>query len=684
MSRIDISTRRGFLEGAFGAGALVLATRILPEPAQAAALADKAVWSPSVYLGLEADGTVILVVHRSEMGTGIRSVLPSVLADELEADLAKVRIEQALGDKKYGSQNTDGSCSIRDFYDAFRQAGATARLMLERAAAAQWHVPAAECKARLHAVVHTPSGRSLAYSSLVQAASALPVPGKDEIRLKSPSEFRYIGKELPIWDQQAIVAGSASFGQDARVPGMVYASIERSPVFGGTVKSFNDAETLKVKGVRQTVQLDHFKPPHLFQALGGVAVIADNTWSAMQGRKRLQVQWEPGPNAAFDSAEFKASLQQTVRKPQKVVRNIGNVDQALASAAKTHEADYYCPLLAHASMEPPAAVAEFHAGKDGGQGKDGKVTVWAPVQDPQSVQDSVGAALGIPPANVTCHVTLLGGGFGRKSKPDFAVEAALLSRKTGKPVKVVWSREEDLRFDYYHTTGACYLKGALDAKGNLAALLHRSAFPTIGSTFEAGAESAMDIELGMNLIDPPLDIPHFRAENGPARNHVRIGWLRSVANVYHGFALSSFMDEMAHLAGRDPVEFLLSTLGPGRKLDFADLGGKYWNYNRTLADFPYDTARIRRVVELAAEKSGWANKKPSKGRALGIAALHTFLTSVAAVVEVEVDASGNVTIPRVDYAVDCGAVINPDRVRAQFEGAAVFGTSIAMLGEITA
>ncbi len=670
MRRIDVSTRRGFLEGMFSAGALVLGARVLRPSLKAAPGA----WSPSVYLGLETDGTAILVVHRSEMGTGIRGVLPSVLADELEADLSKVRIEQALGDKKYGSQNTDGSCSIRDFYATFREAGATARLMLERAAAALWKVPASECKARLHTVVHTPTGRTLSYASLVEAASKLPVPKKDEIKLKPTSEFRYIGKDLPIWDMQGIVTGKAVFGQDARVPGMVFASIERSPVFGGTLKSYSDAEARKVKGVQQTVQLEHFKPPHMFQPLGGVAVIADNTWSAMEGRKKLKVEWASGANASFESGTFKTGLMETVRKPQKAVRTIGNVEQAFGSAARVLDAEYYCPLLAHASMEPPAAVAEF---------KDGKVTAWAPVQDPQAVQATVGAVLGIPPENVTCHVTLLGGGFGRKSKPDFVAEAAVLSKKVARPVKVVWSREEDVRFDFYHTPGACYLKGGLDAQGRLQSLLHRSAFPTINSTFEAGAEYGMDIELGMNLIDPPIDIPNFRAENGPAKNHVRIGWLRSVANIYHGFALSSFLDECAHAGGKDPVEFLLASLGAGRKLDFADLGGKYWNYNKPLAEYPYDLARMRRVIELAAEKSEWSRKR-QKGRGVGIAALRSFLAFVAVVVEVDVDGSGNVQIPRVDFAVDLGTVVNPDRVRAQFEGAAVFGSSIAMLGEITA
>lgn len=675
MSRVELVSRRGFLGNLFSAGALVLGAKVLPLEALAAGEADKAAWRPSVYLGLETDGTIIIVAHRSEMGTGIRSVLPMVVADELEADWKRVKVEQAIGDARYGSQNTDGSCSIRDFYEAMREAGATARMMLERAAASEWGVPVSECKASNSEVIHAPSGRRLPYGALVTKAAAQPVPKKEELKFKSPSEFKYIGKNLPMIDQDDICSGKGTFGIDVRVPGMVFASIERPPVLGGKVKSFNDQEARKVKGVLQTVKIEEFKPPHGFQALGGVAVIAENTWAAMQGRKGLKVDWELNGNTAFESESYRKSLLEAARKPQKVVRNIGDVDAAISRAAKTHEAEYYVPLLAHAPMEPPAAVAEY---------KDGKVTAWAATQNPQAVQDAVAAALGIDKKDVICHVTLLGGGFGRKSKPDYVVEAAMLSKKVGKPVKVVWSREDDIRFDYYHAVAAMYLKAGLDAKGKPAAWLQRSVFPTIGSTFSADAQYGQEFEMGMGWVDLPYDIPNHRAENGPAQNHVRIGWMRSVANIYHAFAIHSFIDELADLAGRDRVEYLLEVIGEPRKIEIRPEGLKYWNNGQPQDKYPVDTGRLRRVIELAAEKSGWANKKPSKGRALGIAAHRSFLTYVAAVVEVEVDSRGAVRIPRIDIAVDAGSVIHPDRVKAQFEGAAVFGTSIAMLGEITA
>jgi isoquinoline 1-oxidoreductase beta subunit len=456
---------------------------------------------------------------------------------------------------------------------------------------------------------------------------------------------------------------------------MVYASIERPPVLGGKLKGFDDAEARKVTGVEQTIAIEGAQPPYGFNALGGVAVIANNTWAAAQGRKRLKIDWEYGPHAIFESGSYKRSLIETANKPQKVVRSVGDVDAALANAAKVVEANYYTPLLAHAPMEPPAAVADY---------RDGKVEAWAATQNPQEVQTTVAKALGIKPTDVICHVTLLGGAFGRKSKPDYVAEAAILSKKTGKPVKISWTREEDIQFDYYHSTSAMYFKAGLDASGKPTAWLARTAFPPIGSTFDEKERYGGAGELSMGFTDVPFDIANIRVENGPAEAHLRIGWLRSVANIYHAFGVQSFIDELAHAAGQDPVEYWLAALGAPRKMDFEGQPTKYSNYGKSLATYPVDTGRLRRVVELVAERSGWANKKPGNGRALGFAAHRSFLTYVAAVVEVNADASGKLRIARVDLAVDCGKAINPDRVKAQFEGAAVFGTSIALMGEITA
>ncbi len=680
MSLIENVSRRQFLGGVFSAGAFVVAARILPESVWAQeplyrTKADAAALHPSMYLGIEPDGTVFIVTHRSEMGTGIRTSLPLVAADELEADWGRVKIEQAIGDARYGDQNTDGSRSIRDFYDAFRQAGASARAMLISAAAAQWSVPASECSAQNHEVVHQKSGRKLGYGALVPAASKLSVPKKEELQFKPKSAWKYVGKERPIYDLKDITTGKAPFGLDIFRDGMVHASIEHPPVLGGTVKSLDDKDALAVKGVQQTVALDTFKPPHLFQPLGGVAVIANSTWAALQGRKKLKIDWNDGPHADFESAAFKQRLLTTVQAPCKVARNVGNVDAEFAKGGKVLEAIYYTPLAAHASMEPPAAVAEY---------ADGKVTVWCPTQNPQAVQDSVSAAVGIDKKNVICHVTLLGGGFGRKSKPDYAAEAAVLARKLGKPVKVVWTREDDIKFDYYHTTAAVYHKATMDGRGRPTAWLHRSAFPPIASTFIPNAREPMSFELDLGLVDLPYDVPNIRAENGPADAHVRIGWFRAVSNNFHAFAAHSFADEMAHAAGRDPLEYLLDLLGPGKIIDLKAQGVEYSNYGAPIDKYPVDSRRLRKVLEVAGEKSGWGKRKSGGGWGMGIATHRSFNTYVASVVEVQVDAQGGLKIPRIDQVVDLGTFINPDRIRSQMEGAAVMAAGLAMTGEITA
>jgi len=667
---LHVVERRAFLKYTFGAGALILGTHV----EAFASSADTAVFHPSVYLGIEPNGTVILIAHRSEMGTGSKSTLPMIMADELEADWKRVKVEQAIGDEKYGSQNTDGSCSIRDFVEIIRTAAASARTMLEQAAAQKWNVPAAECQAKNHFVVHTKSNKKAGFGELATAASKLPMPDKKSLKLKTDSEFRYINKNVPVVDQQDLCEGKGVFGLDAKMPNMLVASIEHSPVYGGTLVSFDAAETKKVPGVRDVVTIDRFKPPHNFQPLGGVAVLADTYWAALQGRKKLKVEWNLGPNASYDSDRYRDSLVAAAKQPGKIVRTQGNVEAGFASAAKIHEASYSTPLLSHAPMEPPAAVAEF---------KNGKVVCHAATQNPQAVQETVAGALGIDKKDVTCHVTLLGGGFGRKSKPDYVAEAALLSKKVGRPVKVIWSREDDIRTDFYHSTAGMYVKAGLDAGGKPTSWLHRSVFPSIGTTFDEKAEYAMDLEMGMGWNDLPFDIPNHQAENGPAKNHIRIGWLRAVANVYHAFAIHSFVDELAHLAGKDPVEYALSLIVPGRKIEMNPVGMKYWNHNQDQKTFPVDTARLRNVIDLVAQKSNWANRaKGGNGHGWGFAAHRSFLTYVAVATEVKVE-GGRVRIPNMHIAVDAGKTYNEDRVLAQFEGAGVFGTSIAMMSEIS-
>ena len=672
MKPIENVSRRGFLQGALVGGAFVLSARFIPDPLWAAeGEAAPAAIEPSLWMSISSDGTVTIVANRSEMGCGSRTALPLVVADELDADWSKVKIDQAIGDPKYGDQDTDGSHSVRSFFDQMRQVGAAGRTMLISAAAAQWKVAPKECTTEPHFVVHRATGRKLGYGELAAAAAKLPVPKADDLQLKSRAEWRYIGKETnALFDLADMVTGKAIFGMDATMPGMVYASIEHPPVLGQKIKSYDDKATLKVPGVKQTLTIETVKPPHKFQPLGGVAVIADNTWAAFKGRKSLKIEWDSSPHSAYNSAAYRKTLEATSQKPGKVVRNIGDVDAAFAKGGKVVEAEYYAPHLAHASMEPPVAVAEY---------RDGKVLAWAPTQNPQAVQDTVAGALGIKKEDVTCHVTLLGGGFGRKSKPDQVAEAAILSKQLGKPVKVVWTREDDIRFDFFHSVAAMYMKAAIAPNGKPTAWLQRSVFPPINSTFEADATYGDD-EMGLGWNNLPFDIPNHRAENGPADYHVRIGWLRSVANIYHAFAIQGFADELAKAADKDSVEYLLGLIGPSRILDF---GAKGDDAEEAKA-YPFDTGRLRRVVEIAAEKSGWGKRTMGKGRGLGIAAHRSFLTYVATVVEVEVDNKGQVHIPGVWTAVDAGTVVSPDNVRNQFEGAAVFGTSLALFGEITA
>jgi isoquinoline 1-oxidoreductase beta subunit len=675
---VENVSRRRFLQGGLAAGALVLSARFVSKRLWAAhgdEAAATAAFDPTVWLAIGSDGTVTIVAHRSEMGCGSRTALPLVVTDELDADWSRVKIEQATGDPKYGDQDTDGSHSVRSSFDLMRQVGATGRAMLISAAAAQWNVSAKDCSTEPHFVVHRASGRKLGYGELAAAAAKLPVPKKDELHYKSRAEWRYIGKESnALFDLPDMVTGKAIFGMDATMPGMVYASVEHPPVLGQKIKSYDDKATLKVAGVQKTVVMETVTPPHLFKPLGGVAVIGDNTWAAFKGRKALKIEWDSSPHSVYTSGPFRKTLEDTSRKPGKVVRNVGDVDAEFAKSAqagtKIVEAEYYTPHLAHVSMEPPVAVAEY---------RDGKVQAWAPTQNPQAAQDTIAAVLGIKKEDVTCHVTLLGGGFGRKSKPDQVAEAAILSKQLGKPVKVVWSREDDIHFDFFHSVAAMYMKAAVGADGKPTAWLQRTVYPPIASTFDASAVYAED-EMGLGWNNLPFDIPNHRAENGPADYHVRIGWLRSVANIYHAFAIHSFADELAHQANKDSVEYLLQLIGPDRIVKL-DLKGDEAEDDKT---YPVDTARLRRVVEIAAHNSGWGKRAMGKGHGLGIAAHRSFLTYVATVVEVEVDSKGQVHIPNVWTAVDAGTIVSPDNIRNQFEGAAVFGTSLALFGEITA
>jgi isoquinoline 1-oxidoreductase subunit beta len=696
-SGIENVSRRGILKGILSTTGLVLAVHVVPSRS---ALADDApkwgadgmphgtVNNPLAFVSVAPDGTVTIVCHRSEMGQGVRTGMPLIVADEMEADWARVKVAQATGDEaKYGNQDTDGSRSTRHFFMPMRQVGAAARTMLEAAAAKRWGVDVSDVEAKNHEVIQKSTGKKLGYGELAADASTMGVPSNVSVEktgaatpvslsLKDPSQFRYIGKEgTNIVDGFNITTGRATYGQDVRLPGQKYAVVARPAVMGGKVVSYDAAEAKKVPGVIQIVEIPAPSYPMKFQPSGGIAIIADNTWAAIQGRKALKITWDDGPHATYDSQAYRAQMEATAKQPGKVLRSDGDFAAAYASADKKVEAEYYIPHNAHATMEPPSATCRI---------VDGKAEVWTSVQSPQAAHDLVASYLGLPGENVTVNVTLLGGGFGRKSKPDFAVEAALCSKAVGgAPVKVVWTREDDIHNDFFHTVSLERIEAGLDKDGKVVAWRHNSVAPTILSLFAPDPKHEMPLEQGMGLVDMPFEVKNISIENGEAEAHTKIGWWRSVSNVPHGFAIQSFVAELASAAGKDQKAFLLDLIGPARILDVPQKVKSFWDYGENPEVYPIDTGRLRNVVELVTEKAGWGTRQVPKGHGLGLAVHRSFVSYVAAVIEAAVDEKGNVTVPRVDICVDCGPIVNPDRVRSQFEGAVVMGLGVGLLNEIS-
>jgi isoquinoline 1-oxidoreductase beta subunit len=668
LGKID---RRNFLKiTGFSTGGIILGMQFACSPSGGSANAKP--FSPNVYLTINPDGSVVIVAHRSEMGTGIRTSLPLVVADELEASWQRVTIVQAEGDEsKYGNQNTDGSFSVRMFFTPMRKAGAAARMMLEQAAANRWKVPVDECRAANHEVVHT-SGKKLGYGELAGDASALQLPADDAIRLKSKAEWKFINHFNNAYDTKDIVSGKARFGMDVTPEGAKYAVILRCPVAGGKFMSYNAEKARAVAGVLGIYEVAHTGFPAPFETpLGGIAVVADNTWTAISARDLIEVQWDNGPNADYDTDKYLGELLTKVKKEGKVRRSNGSIREAFARAEKVLESTYVIPHLSHAPMEPPNAVALV---------KDGKCEVWAPVQSPQWVRDSLVKALDMDAANVTVNVTLLGGAFGRKSKPDFVVEAALLSKQSGYPIKLQWTREDDIRHDFFHACAVQHVRVAFDKQKKVIAWNHRSAFPPIGGTTNTNELEPSAGELQLGMVDFPYDIPNISCESHEAPARTRIGWLRSVSNIQHAFAVGSMLDEIAAFRKMDPVDNLLDLLGADRDIPFKEMMPEFENYGEPLDQFPWNTARFRNVIKLVAEKSGWGQRLP-KGQGMGICAHKSFLTYVACVVKVSVE-GGKIRIPEVHYAVDCGVVVNRNSVINQFEGGAVFALSGALKGSI--
>jgi isoquinoline 1-oxidoreductase beta subunit len=671
-------SRRAALLG-LAAGTLVLAFRS-PTLAQAKKYGGDAMPGglkddPRIFLSIGDDGAVTLLCNRAEMGQGVRTSWAMVVADELEADLSRVRVVQAPGDEaRFGNQNTDGSRSMRHHFEPLRRIGAAARRMLEEEAAAQLGVPVREVAAQNHEVVHAPSGRRLAFGALARGAAARPVPGGATLVLKAPEQFRYIGREkIALIDNHDITTGQAVYGIDAQVPGMAFAIVARPPVYGAKVRRFDASEALKVPGVLKIVPIDAPAIPSAFQPLGGIGVVAENTFAAIKARGLLVIEWDDGPNAGYDSVQYRAALEAAADRPGLVVRDTGNTVAGLAAAPRRVSASYYIPHLAQAPLEPPTATARVTADS---------CEVWGSVQAPEAARTDLAKRFGLPLDKVIVRPLLLGGGFGRKSKPDFVAEAAILSRAMdGRAVKVTFTREDDIQHSFFHTVSVERLEAGLDASGKPTAWLHRTVAPTIRSIFAPNMRNEGAFELAMGAVDMPFAIPNIRVENPEAEAHTRIGWFRAVSNISHAFAIQSFAGELAAAAGRDAKEYLLELIGPDRLIEATALSDQ-WLYGEDPARYPFDTGRLRQVIETAAREAGWGRALP-RGQGLGIAAHRSFVSYAAAVVHAAVDARGTLTIPRVDIAFDCGAVVNPDRVRAQLEGAVIQGVSLATTGEIS-
>ena len=567
-------------------GVLVLGTCL---PTRKAAALDVAAgtFEPNLFLALDSDGTVRVTTHRSEMGQGIRTALAQVVADELDADWSRVSVVQAEGDAKYGDQNTDGSKSILLNYDRLRAAGASARLMLRQAAAKRWDVAVDTVAAVNHEVVHQASGRRLGYGELAGEAAALPVPG--DAPLKQETEHRFIGKGVTHIDAADIARGKGTFGADFRLPNMATAVIVRCPWLGGGVKNIANKPTDEPGLVGIEILDPAPSAGPVFAPLGGVAVVAEDTWSAVRIARELDIEWTASPNQDFDSDVLRQSLRDALGRPGTLVPGSakGDVDAAFEAGGTELEATYETPFLSHAPMEPPVAVADV---------SDGRCTVNAPLQDPQSARGLIAGYLSMAPDKVSVTPTLLGGAFGRKSKPDFALEAVELSKRLKRPVRVQWLREDDIRHDYFHAASAQYHRAVIDDAGRPTAWLQRTAFPSITSVFAAQLKDPAAWELDMGFSNLPYTVDNQRMEFAGIRPGVRVGWLRSVCNIFHAFSANVFADEMAAAVGRDPIEHRLAMFPSSGKLKPPG--------QQPLPGHELDFGRLRHVVERGARAIG--------------------------------------------------------------------------------
>jgi len=676
MKSIENVSRRGFLKVAgIASSSFVLGMSLPLTPAQAKSANNTVSHELNFFVSIASDSLVTLVCHRSEMGQGIRTSVPQIIAEELEADWQKVTVVQAKADKKYGSQGTAGSASIRNHFTSIRQIGAVARDMLEQAAANIWQVERSTVKAKKHFVIHNTTGEKISFGELASHAAKLTPPDSKTIKLKSNSEFSLIGKDVKLVDLDDIVAGKAKYAQDIQLPDMLIATIVRPPVVGGKVVSFDASQALKVKGVVDVIALKPRSIPVTTNPLSGVAVLANNTWAALEGRKKLNIVWEHGEKESHDSTEFSKKLAKKVNQQGEKVASKGDVYSHQYNESETLEATYTVPYIHHAPMETPAATAIV-------KGK--KCTIWAGTQNPQWAKGNVARELGLEKDehdNIELNVTLMGGAFGRKSKADFIVEAVELAKASKRPVKVIWSREDDIQHGFYHSTSANYCKAELTKTGSADHWISRNAYPPIGWLWNPEAKVPSDNQLALGFGDIPFALNNLSIEKHAVDSFVRPGWVRSVACINNGFALGSFVDELAVKAKLPTRQMWLNLLGDNRHVDPNKNGFKYSNYNLDLLAHPIDTKRMKDLINLISDKANVEQTLPDH-QGWGISFLRSFGSFVAAATKVEV-INNKVTVLEMHTAVDCGIVVTPDRVKAQMEGAMIFGLSIALMGEIT-
>ncbi len=627
-------SRRQFVKTGVVAGAGLVIGFHLPEAGESAAQLAADSFAPNAWLSIAPGGQVTIWVARSEMGQGVRTSLPMLVAEELEVRWQDVRFEQAIPAPIYGNMSTGGSRSIRTSFGPLRKAGAQAREMLIAAAAASWGVEPASCLAASGAVLHPASGRRLAYGELAEKAQGLPLP--EDPPIKDPKDWKLLGTSVERLDAQSKVDGSAVFGLDVRVPGMLIASVTHSPVFGGRVVSFDSAAARKIPGVRRVESIS-----------GGVGVVADSAWAAWRGREALGIEWDEGPVAVIDTGSIRGKMAQIGLQSGVVGEKRGEGALGLSKAASTMIAYYEVPFLAHATMEPMNATAHVTADR---------CELWVPTQNATAAQATAAEILGLDPSAVVVHTTYLGGGFGRRAEMDVVIEAVELSKAVGAPVQVAWSREDDMRHDYYRPATYNVMRAGIDLTGSLVAWSHHAIGPSIlGRVAPDAVKDGIDATSLEGAWHLPYAIPHVDVRYTRYDPGIPVGWWRSVGSSQNAFVTECFLDEVAAAAKRDPIDFRRGLLG--------------------------DAPRHRALLDLVAEKSGWDSPLPP-GRGRGVAIHECFGSIVAMVAEVVVR-EGQVRVERMVCAVDCGRVIHPDTIVAQMESGVVFGLSAALKGEIT-